>query len=65
MQVYSELLPEKVGWPVVPVLVTPDDQWIQDSEDIIHHLEEKYPDKKSSKSNHSMEPILYLEIEMK
>ena len=49
MQVYSELLPEKVGWPVVPVLVTPDDKWIQDSEDIIHHLEEQFPDKKSSK----------------
>jgi len=49
MQVYSELLPEKVGWPVVPVLVTPDDQWIQDSEDIIHHLEAAFPDKKSSK----------------
>ena len=46
MQVYSELLPEKVGWPVVPVLVTPDDQWIQDSEDITHHLEAKFPDKK-------------------
>ena len=49
MQVYSELMPEKVGWPVVPVLVTPEDQWIQDSEDIIQHLEEKFPDKKSSK----------------
>ena len=54
MQVYSELLPEKVGWPVVPVLVTPDDQWIQDSEDIIYHLEAKFPDKKSSKYIYSL-----------
>ena len=65
MQVYSELLPEKVGWPVVPVLVTPDDQWIQDSEDIIHHLEAKFPDKKSSKCIYNLETILHLEIDKK
>ena len=43
-EIYSELLVKKVGWPVVPVLVTPEDQWIQDSEDIIYHLEEKHPE---------------------
>ena len=43
-QIYQNLIVKKVGWPVVPVLVTPEDEWIQDSEDIILHLEKKFPE---------------------
>ena len=34
----------KVGAVVVPVLVTPEQQWIDDSSLIIDHLEQRFPD---------------------
>ncbi len=34
----SELLP-RIGWPVIPVLVTPDDTTVQDTTDIIDYVE--------------------------
>ena len=43
-EIYQNLIVKKVGWPVVPVLVTPENEWIQDSEDIILHLENKFPE---------------------
>ena len=43
-EIYQNLIVKKVGWPVIPVLVTPENEWIQDSEDIILHLEKKFPE---------------------
>jgi glutathione S-transferase len=40
--VQMEVLIPKVGLPIVPVLVTPSNEYIQDSEDIINYLEEKH-----------------------
>ena len=39
----TEILP-RVGWPVIPVLITPDDTTIQDTSLIIEALEEQHPD---------------------
>ncbi len=42
-QVYlAEILP-RVGWPVMPVLVAPDDTTVQDSTDIIDYVEANEP----------------------
>ena len=42
-QVYvTELLP-RVGWPVIPVMVTPDDTTVQDTTDIIDYIETHEP----------------------
>jgi len=43
-KIYSEIILPKVGWGVVPVLMTPDGHLIQDSEDIIMALESKFPE---------------------
>jgi len=43
-QVYKEIILPRVGWPVIPVLVTPDDQTLQDSTDIIDALEQRFPE---------------------
>ncbi|WP_193072225.1 glutathione S-transferase [Pseudomonas sp. FME51] len=42
-QVYKELIIPRAGVRYIPVLVTPDDQVIQDSTDIIDHLERAFP----------------------
>ncbi|MEJ6656452.1 MAG: glutathione S-transferase [Pseudomonas sp.] len=42
-QVYKELIIPRTGVRYIPVLVTPDDQVIQDSTDIIDHLERTFP----------------------
>ena len=44
MSIYAQIVVPKVGWPIIPVLVTPDNKYIQDSEDIILHLEQKNPE---------------------
>jgi glutathione S-transferase len=38
-EVYSELIEPRVGYPVIPVLVTPNDLVVQDSHCIIAHIE--------------------------
>lgn len=42
--VYKEIILPRVGWPVVPVVVTADDQTLQDSSDIIDAFEARYPE---------------------
>lgn len=42
-QVYKELIIPRTGVRYIPVLVTPDDQVLQDSTDIIDHLERAFP----------------------
>lgn len=37
--VYRDIILPRVGWPVIPVLVDPDDVVVQDSTDIIAHVE--------------------------
>lgn len=44
-QVYQELIIPRTGVRYIPVLVTPDDQVIQDSTEIIDYLEQRFPDK--------------------
>ena len=42
-EVYKNTILPRVGWPVVPVLITPDDTIVQDSSDIIDYLEKCEP----------------------
>ncbi|MEZ2744243.1 glutathione S-transferase family protein [Halopseudomonas bauzanensis] len=44
-QVFKELIIPRTGVRYIPVLVTPDDQVIQDSTEIIDHLEQRFPDR--------------------
>jgi len=43
-EVYKEIILPRVGWPVIPVVVTPDDETLQDSTDIIDALERRFPE---------------------
>lgn len=43
-EIYKEIILPRVGWPVIPVVVTPDDQTLQDSSDIIDALEQRFPE---------------------
>ncbi len=43
-EVYQEVIVPRVGWPVIPVIITPDDETLQDTSDIIDALESRYPD---------------------
>lgn len=42
-RVYAEQIVPRVGWPVVPVLVTPDDKTLQDTSEMIDFLEARHP----------------------
>ena len=42
--VYKDVIMPRVGWPVIPVMVTPEDDTLQDSTDIIDALEVRHPD---------------------
>lgn len=42
-RIYAEQILPRVGWPVVPVLVTPEDQTLQDTSDMIDFLEARHP----------------------
>lgn len=42
-QVFKELIIPRTGVRYIPVLMTPDDQVIQDSTEIIDHLEQRFP----------------------
>ncbi|MFZ3034024.1 MAG: glutathione S-transferase [Parvibaculum sp.] len=42
-EVYREIILPRVGWPVIPVVVTPEDETLQDSTDIIDELERRFP----------------------
>lgn len=44
-QIFKELIIPRTGVRYIPVLVTPDDQVIQDSTEIIDHLEHHFPDR--------------------
>ena len=37
--VYKSIILPRVGWAVVPVLITPDGETVQDTSDIIDHVE--------------------------
>jgi glutathione S-transferase len=47
-------IPQRFGAAVMPVLVTPEGEWIQDSSDIIDRLEQRHP----SPSIHPQDPVL-------
>lgn len=38
-QVYRDIILPSVGWPVIPVMKTPDGEIVQDTTDIIEHIE--------------------------
>ncbi|PHR60031.1 MAG: glutathione S-transferase [Robiginitomaculum sp.] len=42
-EVYKDVILPRVGWPVIPVLITPDDQTVQDTSDIIDYVEKCEP----------------------
>ena len=42
--VYKEIILPRVGWPVIPVVITPDDVTLQDTSDIIDFLEQRFPE---------------------
>uniref|UniRef100_H2YGG9 GST N-terminal domain-containing protein n=1 Tax=Ciona savignyi TaxID=51511 RepID=H2YGG9_CIOSA len=43
-EIYSQFIKPRVGWNVIPVLVTSQNNVIQDSSDIIEFLEKRHPD---------------------
>jgi len=42
-EIYASVLLPRVGWPVIPVLVAPDDTTVQDTTDIIDYVEAHEP----------------------
>ncbi len=40
---YRKVILPRVGWPVIPVVITPEDETLQDSTDIIDALEVRFP----------------------
>ena len=43
LRVYREEILPRVGWPVIPVVTTPDDETLQDTTEIIDELEKRFP----------------------
>lgn len=43
-EVYKNVILPRVGWPVIPVVVTPEDETWQDSSEIIDNFEARFPD---------------------
>jgi len=41
--VYKNIILPRVGWPVIPIVVTPEDEVLQDTSDIIDALETRFP----------------------
>lgn len=41
--VYKNVIMRRVGWPVIPVVVTPENETLQDTTDIIDALEKRFP----------------------
>ncbi len=41
-EVYKDVILPRVGWPVIPVLIDPDDETLQDTSDIIDALERRH-----------------------
>lgn len=42
-EVYKTVILPRVGWPVIPVIVTPQDETLQDTSDMIDALELRFP----------------------
>lgn len=42
-EVYRDLIEPRVGFPVIPVLITPDDQLVQDTSEIMDFVEARHP----------------------
>jgi glutathione S-transferase len=42
-RIYAEQILPRVGWPVVPVLITPQDETVQDTSDMIDLIEARHP----------------------
>ncbi|XP_071943789.1 uncharacterized protein [Antedon mediterranea] len=42
-EIHENILKPNVGWKVVPVIITPDGKYVQDSTEIIHYLEKLHP----------------------
>lgn len=42
-EVYRDIIESRVGFPVIPILITPDDEVVQDSFAIIEHIERDLP----------------------
>ena len=45
MDVFEKIIMPRVGLPFIPVLITPGDETLQDTTDIIDYLEEHHPDR--------------------
>ncbi|MGB3809850.1 MAG: glutathione S-transferase [Parvibaculum sp.] len=41
---YRSVILPRVGWPVIPVVITPEDETLQDSTEIIDELETRFPE---------------------
>ena len=42
--VYKDVILPRVGWPVIPVIVTPEDETLQDTSEMIDFFEERFPE---------------------
>ncbi len=43
-EIYRTIIMARVGWPVIPVVVTPEDETWQDSSEIIDNFEARFPE---------------------
>ncbi|MEE9330424.1 MAG: glutathione S-transferase family protein [Parvularculaceae bacterium] len=43
-EVYRDIILPNIGWPVIPVMQTPDGTFVQDTADIIAHVEAEHPE---------------------
>jgi glutathione S-transferase len=43
-EVYMQRIPELVGMPIIPIILTPDDEVLQDTTPMMTWLEERHPD---------------------
>ncbi len=60
MTAYMSLIPEKVGMSIIPVLLTPDDQVLQDSTPIMQRFEQQYPQRASVPDDPALEFLMWL-----
>ncbi len=60
MHALNSEIPQLVGQSIIPVILTPDDQVMQDSTPILEHFEKKYPKKPSIPEDDRLAFIMWL-----
>ena len=63
-EVYRDIIEPKVGFAVIPVLLTPDNHTVQDSADIIDHIERAEPGRPSAYPDGPVQKLASLLLEL-